>query len=451
MKCVCVAQHVFIPGPPRQYEGGWVDHVDYVDPDRFNLIVIADLLKDIGYAGVESCSYVLLGQNMDNGLVMLITDDDAMEMVSKYKGQLEIDIYVEHPINTPTFVDSEVEALENETHIRSESDNSEEEVFRASSDDDSEDDDSVLGGGVDHFTDSSSEEYDSAEDEAYKIDPHETEFDSEDENCDATKRQQDKNKTTRPSMVEGMDEGRPENESEGIEEELGEGNERNDTATGHIVHGEGSSRVLTSNDGIYINPYEDDVYLSEELHTLEGSEDEGKEKTRWPQFNPNVGYGHVRFKLGMEFANLDQFREVVRDYAIHKGKCAKLEDYVSIFYSRDVYLRTYEDFIHPINGDNHLEKTQKDPQLPPIFTRPVGRPKGKRKPEQNEVENPYKMKRRMSASKCGAAGHNTCTYKGLPKNKVDSSKVQGVKESLQGKIARRKLLPMKQVCHNLML
>ncbi|KAI4351325.1 hypothetical protein L6164_005700 [Bauhinia variegata] len=102
----------FIPGPPCQYEGGWVNHIDYVDLDRFSLIVIAGLLKDIGYAGVESCSYVLTGQNIDNGLVMLITDDDAMEMVSKCKGQAEIDIYVEHPIDTPKFIDSEVEGLQ---------------------------------------------------------------------------------------------------------------------------------------------------------------------------------------------------------------------------------------------------------------------------------------------------------------------------------------------------
>ncbi|KAI4332319.1 hypothetical protein L6164_017241 [Bauhinia variegata] len=126
----------FIPGPPRKYEGGWVDHVDYIDPNRFNLTMIAGLLKDIGYAGVELCSYVLLGQNMDNELVMLITDDDAIEMVSKYKGQAEIDIYVEHPIDTPTMVDSEVEVLENESYIRSGSDDSEE-VFWASNDDDS--------------------------------------------------------------------------------------------------------------------------------------------------------------------------------------------------------------------------------------------------------------------------------------------------------------------------
>ncbi|KAI4305056.1 hypothetical protein L6164_028446 [Bauhinia variegata] len=32
--------------------------------------------------------------------------------------------------------------------------------------------------------------------------------------------------------------------------------------------------------------------------------------------------------------------------------CAKPEDYVSTFYRRDVYLWTYEDFIHPTNGDN---------------------------------------------------------------------------------------------------
>ncbi|KAI4332179.1 hypothetical protein L6164_017109 [Bauhinia variegata] len=38
-------------------------------------------------------------------------------------------------------------------------------------------------------------------------------------------------------------------------------------------------------------------------------EDEGATKKEWPQWNPNVGYRAVRFELGMEFANLKQFKE----------------------------------------------------------------------------------------------------------------------------------------------
>ncbi|KAI4299705.1 hypothetical protein L6164_033139 [Bauhinia variegata] len=131
----------FIPGPPRKYKGGWVDHVDYVDPDRFSLTVIAGLLK-VGYAWWN-------------------------RVIMYYLGKTRI-------------MDS--------------------------------DDDIVLGGGVEYFTDSSSEEYDSADDEAYKIDPHEMEYDSEDENNDGSigndfvKREKYKNKRT-GQAIEGMDEG----------------------------------------------------------------------------------------------------------------------------------------------------------------------------------------------------------------------------------------------------
>ncbi|KAI4351339.1 hypothetical protein L6164_005714 [Bauhinia variegata] len=264
---------------------------------------------------------------MDNGLVFLITDDDAMEMVSKYKEQAEINVYVEHPIDTPNVVDNEVEVEENdvevnidyevgnEPEIRSGGDESEE-VFLASSDDDS-----VLGGGVEYLTDSSSEDYDSAKDEAYRIDPHEMKYYWEDEySClgnGGIDEGKGKGPTENEGIEKGMGEGLVENEGKGKRPIKNEGNDRPKSKT---IHGEGSSRVLIGDDGIYINSYEDKDYLIEELHTPQGSEDEGNDRTRWPQFNPNVSYGHARFELSMEFANLDQFKLVVRDYAIHEVK-----------------------------------------------------------------------------------------------------------------------------------
>ncbi|KAJ1390019.1 Transposase, MuDR, plant [Sesbania bispinosa] len=225
---------------------------------------------------------------------------------------------------------------------------------------------------------------------------------------------------------------------------------------------------------VYINPFHDVEYESEELHTPVGSEDEEEDCVgeKWPEFNTNVGYGNVRFELGMIFPNLEVFKEAVKDYAVYEGKqlifskndnsrcrvtcqgdcpwallCSwaiDLQSYqIKTFIDTHSYSRVLKvqqatsewlgkKFVSYIRTNPHVQGIDgldlalsellpgHEPVLPPVLKRPPGRPKKQRKKEQSELPDPYKLKRRHSditCQKCGLTGHNKRTCKGPPTNK----------------------------------
>ena len=63
-----------------------------------------------------------------------------------------------------------------------------------------------------------------------------------------------------------------------------------------------------------------DPWHSEELKSPIITDDEDDEKAVFPIFNPNSTFGQVHLELGMEFENLDLFKDALRDYTIHLGR-----------------------------------------------------------------------------------------------------------------------------------
>lgn len=63
-----------------------------------------------------------------------------------------------------------------------------------------------------------------------------------------------------------------------------------------------------------------DSWHSEELKSPISTDDEDDEKVVFPIFNPNSTFGQVHLELGMEFENLDLFKDALRDYTIHLGR-----------------------------------------------------------------------------------------------------------------------------------
>lgn len=63
-------------------------------------------------------------------------------------------------------------------------------------------------------------------------------------------------------------------------------------------------------------------YKSEDLHSPVSSDDEANNynKTQFPQFDEVAGFGKVRLELGMEFGDLQSFKEAVKDYTIDVGR-----------------------------------------------------------------------------------------------------------------------------------
>ncbi|RZB80566.1 hypothetical protein D0Y65_030320 [Glycine soja] len=63
-----------------------------------------------------------------------------------------------------------------------------------------------------------------------------------------------------------------------------------------------------------------DSWHSEELKSPISTYDEDDEKAVFPIFNPNSTFGQVHLEMGMEFENLDLFKDALRDYTIHLGR-----------------------------------------------------------------------------------------------------------------------------------
>ena len=86
-----------------------------------------------------------------------------------------------------------------------------------------------------------------------------------------------------------------------------------------------------------------------------------------------------------------------------------IEDYVHHCYSMESLAQTYKSCVYPINGPKLWPQSGRETILPPKKIRQGGRPKKKRKKEPGELNNPYKMKRRIGHVKCsqyGKVGHN---------------------------------------------
>ncbi|XP_065623857.1 uncharacterized protein LOC136065100 [Quercus suber] len=86
-----------------------------------------------------------------------------------------------------------------------------------------------------------------------------------------------------------------------------------------------------------------------------------------------------------------------------------IEDYVHHYYSMESLTQTYGSCIYPISGPKLWPQSNRETILPPKKVRQGGRPKKKRKKELGELNNPYKMKRRIGhvkCSQCGTIGHN---------------------------------------------
>ena len=77
-----------------------------------------------------------------------------------------------------------------------------------------------------------------------------------------------------------------------------------------------------------------------------------------------------------------------------------IEDYVHHCYSIKSLTQTYGSCIYPIIGPKLWPQSDREAILPPKKIRQGRRPKKKRKNELGELNNPYKMKRRIGHAKC---------------------------------------------------
>nr|XP_027109085.1 uncharacterized protein LOC113728936 [Coffea arabica] len=104
----------------------------------------------------------------------------------------------------------------------------------------------------------------------------------------------------------------------------------------------------------------------------------------------------------------------------------KLEKYYGVWFTKDMYLKTYSHMIHPIP---HMKRWPPMPEvlpttvLPPPLRRAPGRPRVNRRREADETACTAQAKRSntLKCGNCGAFGHNKRTCKGAPVQKSSSN------------------------------
>ncbi|KAJ1395436.1 hypothetical protein SESBI_33394 [Sesbania bispinosa] len=80
------------------------------------------------------------------------------------------------------------------------------------------------------------------------------------------------------------------------------------------------SEFLTEN--VEVRHDMDDGYVSDDLESLSGSDVEGEvvSKDRFPRFRKEDLCKEFKFKLGMEFASLKEFKDAILEHSILNGK-----------------------------------------------------------------------------------------------------------------------------------
>ncbi|RYR08449.1 hypothetical protein Ahy_B05g076141 [Arachis hypogaea] len=97
----------------------------------------------------------------------------------------------------------------------------------------------------------------------------------------------------------------------------------------------------------------------------------------------------------------------------------ELENYVNKCYRKQTYVDCYQHVIYPLNGPNLWSRTENDDVLPPVFRKPIGRPKLRRNKTGDEPRNNGPLSKlartgqQQKCSYCFALGHNkrTCPRK----------------------------------------
>ena len=92
-----------------------------------------------------------------------------------------------------------------------------------------------------------------------------------------------------------------------------------------------------------------------------------------------------------------------------------MHDYCDVAYSRDSFLKAYEEIIHPVPALSMVEihEDLKDIVMPPVLKRLPSRPKKNRRREQGEVIG-GKRSSTVKCCNCKAFGHNKRTCQRAP-------------------------------------
>ncbi|KAH7849908.1 hypothetical protein Vadar_024820 [Vaccinium darrowii] len=88
----------FVENPVRYVEG-FVNHVDDCDPEKWSKLEVEDIVERLGYPKHKLLWYRIPGLGLEEGLRVIGTNKDAMNMTTVVKGHEQIEVYVEHIVD----------------------------------------------------------------------------------------------------------------------------------------------------------------------------------------------------------------------------------------------------------------------------------------------------------------------------------------------------------------
>ncbi|GKV41979.1 hypothetical protein SLEP1_g49442 [Rubroshorea leprosula] len=108
------------------------------------------------------------------------------------------------------------------------------------------------------------------------------------------------------------------------------------------------------------------------------------------------------------------------------------EDYVAHWYSKHMFMASYEYKVPVMKGINQWKETKMPPMPPPNPRKMLGKPKKKRQPEEWEGKTSVGRKGRlMTCQKCFKWGHNSRSCKGVPQNIIKQNEDQATPQEEQ--------------------
>ncbi|KAG5566220.1 hypothetical protein RHGRI_001980 [Rhododendron griersonianum] len=304
----------FFNRPTIRYEGGCVDSCEKCIPDVMSLITVGEIVGALGYTGMINYYYVMTGKNIKNGLRMLLTDSDIIEMIKKLPPSRTVDMYIE-PINpielmesqsddggpTPTSTDK-VSPTQTQKGCPTQTDKGSctDKGTRTDKDCPTETDKgskSDKGGPsqTDGFCDGTTYDGVDVQDLSDKSSESDVSFE-----VDSDYEQSDD---------DGLYEANVDEEAEwaGFDNSKGKQPDLNED--------------LDDDDDDDGKDYGDDS--SDDLHSACSNSDDDRKKDKFHEYRRETDLGKVQFTVGMKFPSAKEFREAVREYSIKEGKDIK--------------------------------------------------------------------------------------------------------------------------------
>ena len=87
----------FRDNPHREYVGGRVDVFHHRHPDLMSLLELDEMARGLGYdEEILRYHYLIPGKNLDNGLILLYTDNQVFTTFNSLYPNTVADVYIEH-------------------------------------------------------------------------------------------------------------------------------------------------------------------------------------------------------------------------------------------------------------------------------------------------------------------------------------------------------------------